>query len=79
MSKENHIWNQPTAEGQAKIDQVRNKFIELDDLIDEAFGPASPAPAARHLALSKTYLEDARMRAVWGISYQYAETKTEAA
>lgn len=69
MAKANHLSYKVTKEGAEKIERLREKFIELDDLIDEVTLTVSgdncnTASGNRAAALSKTYLEDARMRAV---------------
>lgn len=69
--KDNHLSYKPTATSAAGIEKLREKFIELDDLIDETFNDCiasdsdgQAGDAARSKALAKTNLEQARMWAV---------------
>lgn len=80
MSKENHLYYKPTKEGIEKIEKLRLKVIELDDLIDSLVRNTFPqgkeaneknitdsSAAARSYSISKTKLEECRMRAVEAI------------
>lgn len=70
MSNTNHIWREPTEEGQEKIKLLRDKFIELDDFIDEIIGDHPTPIGARNKSLAKTYLEDSRMRAIFAVAHE---------
>ena len=71
--KDNHLSYKVTPEGAAKIERLREKYIELDDLIDELVFDALGRPDSewdvirRETVLAKTCLEDSRMRAVLAI------------
>lgn len=62
MAKENHLSYKVTPEGAAKIARIREKCIELDDLIDEV-----TSVGGREKSLAKTHLEDCRMWAVTAV------------
>lgn len=75
MAKENHLYYKPTAEGMAKIERLREKVIELDDLIDELLDIDADGFTSENLAgavfrsrsISKTKLEECRQRAIEAI------------
>lgn len=62
MSENDHKYHQPSEEGIAKIQRVRQAVIELEKLFEEV-STADP----RSLAVAKTNLETARMWAIKGI------------
>jgi hypothetical protein len=82
LAKDNHLYYRPTQEGMDKIEKLRSKVIELDDLIDElTASPDKPQDAAvgRLVALSKTKLEEARQRAIEAIVRKHSEPPAQAA
>ncbi len=65
MAKENHLSYKVTVEGAAKIERLRQKYIELDDLIDEVTAEqGAEREVLRARAVAKTELETSRMWAV---------------
>lgn len=85
MAKENHQYYKPTAEGMAKIERLRAKVIELDDLIDDLTKITDPrpvldrAPIGRSVSIAKTKLEECRQRAIEAIVRANCEPQKEAA
>lgn len=75
MSKENHLYYKPTQEGMDKIEKLRDKVIELDNLIDELVLPDGlwlpsenyVVAASRSKSIAKTKLEECRQRAIEAI------------
>lgn len=76
MSKQNHLYYKPTQEGMEKIEKLRAKVIELDDLLDELCPDPTRtgewvdgvhAPAYRSKSLALTRLEEFRQRAIESI------------
>ena len=75
MSKDNHLYYKPDADGMKKIEQLRLKVIELDDLIDELVGSDIKFPhVGRPTSIAKTKLEECRMFAVSAIVRKHAVT-----
>lgn len=72
MASENHLYYRPTEEGQRKIETLRAKVIELDDLIDELLPDDRTLPGSRAKAIAKTKLEEARQRAIEAIVRNHA-------
>lgn len=66
MSAENHLSYKTTPQGAEFIERLRQKYIELDDLIDQVTCQ-TPSGGAREKALAKTYLENSRMWAVMSV------------
>lgn len=71
MAKEDHLYHKPTPQGLAKIEQFRNKVIELDALLNDLYvtgdGTPLPGPIARAKAIAQTKLEEFRQRGIEGI------------
>lgn len=83
MSKENHLYYKPTKEGMEKIEKLRAKVIELDDLIGELTTIRADHPEAENISdrlacgggaavsrsrsISITKLEECRQRAIEAI------------
>lgn len=82
MAKENHLSYKPSKRGAEYIEELRQKFIELDDLIDnatavEAVTAEDESACRRAKAVSKTHLEDARMWAIQSVVRLYNEGPAE--
>lgn len=77
MAKEAHLYYTPDAEGMTKIETLRKKVIELDDLIDELTGANKGVPMSsavgRPISLAKTKLEECRQRAIEAIVRLHAK------
>ena len=65
MPRTDHLNHKPDEQGIKNLETLRQKFIELDELID------SLAPASREKSLAYTNLEQSRMWAVKAIVMQY--------
>lgn len=65
MARLDHLNHKPDIEGIVKIEDLRAKIIELDDLIQEI------VPPTRERSIALTKLEEVRMWAVKGIAIQY--------
>lgn len=76
MAKENHLYYRPTQEGMDKIERLRAKVVELDDLVDElTASPNVPQNSAvgRSVSIAKTKLEECRQRAIEAIVRKHSE------
>lgn len=85
MARENHLYYKPTQEGMDKIERLRLKVIELDDLIDELTTVVShvdpvcgelyvlDGASRRSVSISKTKLEECRQRAIEAIVRLHCE------
>ncbi len=65
MPKNDHLNHKPDEDGIKKCEDLRRKFIELDELIE------SLVPNSREKSLAQTKLEETRMWAIKGVVLQY--------
>lgn len=80
MATDSHLYMKPTPEGLEKIDRLRAKVIELDDLIDELTKDKETSVISHHLSGShvavgraKERLEECRMHAINAIVRKHNE------